>query len=102
MGSPADRERLVGVAAALTRRTPTGSKLTRELATVRSRGWAASAGEREDGVASVSVPVLGSEGEPLAVVSVSGPITRVGGAAAAPQLDAVRAAAHEIQAAARV
>jgi DNA-binding IclR family transcriptional regulator len=99
--SAADRERLVEDASALTRRTPTGAKLTRELATVRSRGWAASAGEREDGVGSVSVPVLGSGGEPLAVVSISGPVTRVGGAAAAPQLDAVRTAAHEIEAAAR-
>ena len=99
--SPADRDRLTGDATALTRRTPTGAALARELATVRARGWAASAGEREDGVGSVSVPVIGSGGEPLAVVSISGPITRVGGAAAAPQLDAVRAAAREIEAAAR-
>ena len=47
------------------------------------------------------MPVIGSGGEPLAVVSISGPVTRVGGAAAAPQLDAVRAAAREIEAAAR-
>ena len=99
--TPADRERLVGAAFAQTRRTPTGAKLARELAGVRRRGWASSAGEREDGVGSVSVPVLGSDGEPLAVVSISGPITRVGGAAAEPQLHAVRAAAREIEAAAR-
>lgn len=100
--SPADRRRLIEDAPALTRRTPTGAKLGRELTTVRSRGWAASAGEREDGVGSVSVPVRGAGGEPLAVVSISGPITRVGGAGAAPHLEAVRAAALEIEAAAAI
>ena len=98
--SPGDRERLIEGATALTRRTPTGARLTRELATVRRRGWAASAGEREDGVGSVSVPVRGAEGEPVAVVSISGPIDRVGEAGAAPHLDAVRTAAREIEAAA--
>ncbi|MEO8477748.1 MAG: IclR family transcriptional regulator [Actinomycetota bacterium] len=99
--SPADRERLVDGAPAVTRRTPTGGTLMRDLATVRRRGWASSAGEREDGVGSVSAPALAPDGEPLAVVSISGPISRVGGAAAGPQLLAVRAAAREIEAAVR-
>lgn len=39
-------------------------------------GWAESVGEREEGVASVSAPVLGPDGSVLAAVSVSGPIQR--------------------------
>ncbi len=52
-----DRERLLAGAAALTRSTPTEGKLARELAAIPARGWASSAGEREDGVGSLSVPV---------------------------------------------
>jgi len=44
---------------------------------IRHQGWAASVGEREEGVASVSAPVL--DGDRLvAVISVSGPIDRLG------------------------
>jgi DNA-binding IclR family transcriptional regulator len=47
------------------------------LTTVRRRGWAASVGEREAGVASVSAPVFGPDGQVVAAVSVSGPIDRL-------------------------
>jgi DNA-binding IclR family transcriptional regulator len=47
------------------------------LAAVRRRGWAASAAEREVGVASVSAPVRGAGGKVLAAISVSGPIERL-------------------------
>jgi DNA-binding IclR family transcriptional regulator len=47
------------------------------LAAVRRRGWAASVGEREAGVASVSAPVFGPDGHIVAAVSVSGPIDRL-------------------------
>jgi DNA-binding IclR family transcriptional regulator len=47
------------------------------LAQVRRRGWAASAAEREPGVASVSAPVRGASGKIVAAVSVSGPIERL-------------------------
>jgi DNA-binding IclR family transcriptional regulator len=47
------------------------------LATVRRRGWAASVGEREAGVASVSAPVFSPAGDVVAAVSVSGPIDRL-------------------------
>ncbi len=40
-------------------------------------GWVESIGEREAGVASVSAPVVGSSGELVAAVSVSGPIERL-------------------------
>jgi DNA-binding IclR family transcriptional regulator len=47
------------------------------LAQIRRRGWAASVGEREAGVASVSAPVRGAGGRVVAAVSVSGPIERL-------------------------
>jgi DNA-binding IclR family transcriptional regulator len=47
------------------------------LQTVQRRGWAASVGERELGVASVSAPVFGADGHVIAAVSVSGPIDRL-------------------------
>ena len=64
-----------------------GAKFTATtLAGVRRRGWAASAAEREAGVASVSAPVRGAGGAAgsgggggrvLAAISVSGPIERL-------------------------
>jgi len=55
-----------------------GAKFTAAtLASVRRRGWAASAAEREPGVASVSAPVRGTGGKVLAAISVSGPIERL-------------------------
>src|SRR3954471_249170 len=55
-----------------------GAKFTATtLAQVRRRGWAATAAEREPGVASVSAPVRGPAGRVIAAVSVSGPIERL-------------------------
>jgi DNA-binding IclR family transcriptional regulator len=50
----------------------------RTLAEVRRRGWAQSVAQREAGVASVSAPVLATDGRLLAAVSISGPIERLG------------------------
>jgi DNA-binding IclR family transcriptional regulator len=47
------------------------------LAQVRRRGWAATAGQREAGVASVSAPVRAPDGSVVAAVSASGPIDRM-------------------------
>jgi len=47
------------------------------LAAVRAAGWAATVGEREPGVASVSAPVLVA-GEVVAALGVSGPAERFG------------------------
>ncbi|MEZ5381736.1 MAG: IclR family transcriptional regulator [Microthrixaceae bacterium] len=41
-------------------------------------GWAATVGERAEGVASVSAPVRGPDGVVLAAVGVSGPLDRLG------------------------
>jgi len=73
--------------------------LAAELPSIRRRGWAESAGERERGVASVSAPVRAPGNVVLAVVSVSGPATRLGkGGACAP---AVVEAAADIERALR-
>ncbi len=48
------------------------------LGTVRRRGWAASVGEREPGVASVSAPVRTPGGRVVAAISISGPVERLG------------------------
>ena len=48
-----------------------------DLQAVRRRGWAHSVGQREPGVASMSMPVFDAEGEVIAAVSISGPIERL-------------------------
>lgn len=51
---------------------------SRDLAETRARGWAESVAEREVGVASVSAPVFGPDGELKAAVCASGPVSRLG------------------------
>jgi DNA-binding IclR family transcriptional regulator len=73
--SPHSLRTIVAVGAALPLDRGSAAKvLTGEPAALR-RGWAQSVEERERGVASVSAPVLVG-GEPVAAVSVSGPIER--------------------------
>jgi DNA-binding IclR family transcriptional regulator len=72
-------------------------RLIRQLATIRQRGWADSLGEREEGVASVSAPVFGPGRLLLAVVSVSGPASRVGALRAKRYAPAVVEAARGIE-----
>jgi DNA-binding IclR family transcriptional regulator len=48
-----------------------------DLAAIRRQGYAISAGDRDDALASLSVPVLGTEGEAVAALSISGPISRL-------------------------
>ncbi|MGQ0668535.1 MAG: IclR family transcriptional regulator [Actinomycetota bacterium] len=93
----ADGERLMASAERLTPTTPTGERLGRQVDMARRRGWAASTGEREAGVGSVSAPVLGSYGELLAVVSVSGPESRMRRISAGRHAPAVVAAARDIE-----
>ena len=71
-----------------------------DLAAVRRRGWAQSAGQREEGVASVSAPVRGRDGAVVAAVSVSGPISRLGRTPGRAHAEAVVAAALALGAAA--
>jgi DNA-binding IclR family transcriptional regulator len=66
------------------------------LAEVRRVGWAATVGEREPGVASVSAPVRVG-GQVVAALSVSGPAERLGPDPGARFADAVLAAASELE-----
>jgi len=76
---------------------PAGAAFTgRTLADVRRRGWAHSVAEREQGVASVSAPVLAQDGEVVAAVSVSGPLDRLGRSPGRLHAEAVCAAAEEL------
>lgn len=70
---------------------------TAELEAVRRRGWAASVAEREEGVASVSAPVLDAAGGVRAAVCVSGPIHRLGRQPGRHLAAPVVAAAREIE-----
>jgi DNA-binding IclR family transcriptional regulator len=94
---PEQAEAHIRRAHALTANTPTADRLRRQVATVRRQGWAASAGERQAGVGSVSAPVHGSRGETIAVVSISGPTSRIRRADAKRYAPAVVAAANEIK-----
>lgn len=75
------------------------ARLRQQVATARRRGWADSVAEREPGVGSVSAPVVGPYDALVAVVSVSGPVSRLGRAGARRYAAAVVAAAREIEAA---
>lgn len=68
-----------------------------DLAEIRERGWAESVAEREEGVASVSAPVFGAVGSVVAVVSVSGPIARLGERPGGRLAGPVVAAARKIE-----
>jgi DNA-binding IclR family transcriptional regulator len=95
--SPALRDPLIDRATKITESTPVGDDLRDQLDTIRRRGWAGSAGEREPGVGSVSAPVLGRRGELVGVVSVSGPTSRIGRISAKRYAPAVIAAAREVE-----
>lgn len=68
-----------------------------ELETIRRRGWAASTAEREDGVCSVSAPVLDSGGQVHAALGISGPINRLGRQPGKTLAGPVVAAARELE-----
>jgi len=92
-----DRERLLDRLESRTDRTPDRGSLERQLKTARARGWAASSGERQPDVGSASAPVFGSHGNLLAVVSVSGPASRLGRISAGRYAPAVCEAARQIE-----
>jgi DNA-binding IclR family transcriptional regulator len=68
-----------------------------ELEAIRRRGWADSVAEREDGVCSVSAPVLDSAGAVRAALGVSGPINRLGRQPGRHLAAPVLAAARELE-----
>jgi IclR family acetate operon transcriptional repressor len=54
------------------------TELERELAAVRRRGYATSAGEVVSGASSLAVPVFGNNGTVTAAINVAGPTSRLG------------------------
>jgi DNA-binding IclR family transcriptional regulator len=68
-----------------------------EWETIRRRGWAVSVAEREEGVCSVSAPVLDSGGRIHAALGVSGPINRLGRQPGKRLAGPVVAAARELE-----
>jgi DNA-binding IclR family transcriptional regulator len=68
-----------------------------DLETIRRRGWAASVAEREEGVCSVSAPVLDSGGRVHAALGVSGPVNRLGRQPGRNLAAPVMAAARELE-----
>lgn len=70
-------EYLEGTLSRLTEFTVTHVDALRdELATIRRRGWASSAQERQHGASAVAAPILDHDGAPVAVLSVGGPSER--------------------------
>jgi DNA-binding IclR family transcriptional regulator len=75
--SPHGLRTIVATGAHLPLDLGSGGAALRPTPEVLRRGWVESVGEREPGVASVSVPVLDRAGVVVAAVSVSGPIERL-------------------------
>lgn len=53
--------------------------LRAEIRRIRQRGYAVSYGERQEGAGSIAAPVFDHEGQPVAVISVCGPVERFRG-----------------------
>lgn len=71
-------------------------RLAREIEHVRTQGWAAAIGEREDDLAAVAAPVRDSRGELAAILGVQGPIARFDANARASVLEPLRAEAMSL------
>jgi IclR family transcriptional regulator, acetate operon repressor len=71
------------------------AQLREELAKIRQRGFAVSHGERQVGAGSVAAPVFDHRDQPIAVVSVCGPLERFRDEAAAIG-DALVEATHDL------
>jgi IclR family acetate operon transcriptional repressor len=54
-----------------------GTADSAELRAVRARGWATSIDELEDGLSALAAPVLGTGGDAVAALSISGPSARL-------------------------
>ncbi|MFL5766486.1 MAG: IclR family transcriptional regulator [Actinomycetota bacterium] len=94
----AEREPLLRNIPALTSSTVTDpGRLDRQISSARRRGWAQSVEERQEGVASVSAPVVEAPGRLAAVVSLSGPMLRLGRRPGQHHAAAVMHAAREIE-----
>ncbi len=93
--SPHGLRTIVAMGAALPLDRGSAGRVLREPV---DQGWVESIEERERGVASVSAPVRGPDGDVVAAVSVSGPIERTTRRPGVRYGDAVAAAARAIEA----
>ena len=87
----------VAVGAVLPLGLGSGGRVLLDGPEVRRRGWAESAAEREEGVASVSAPVRDTAGEVVAAVCISGPIQRLGRSPGRRYASAVVDAARDVE-----
>jgi DNA-binding IclR family transcriptional regulator len=71
--------------------------LAAEIDTVRSRGWAEAAGEREPDLNALAVPVFGRGGELAAIIGLQGPAARLTTERRGEVLPALLQAADELQ-----
>jgi DNA-binding IclR family transcriptional regulator len=92
--SPHGLRTIVSLGASLPLDVGSAGKVLRNL--TGAKGWAESVGEREEGVASVSAPVVDVAGRVIAAVSVSGPVQRTTKAPGRRYGSAVVAAAREV------
>ncbi|MEA2382549.1 MAG: IclR family transcriptional regulator, regulon repressor [Solirubrobacteraceae bacterium] len=93
-GSPAPRAELER----FTERTIVDADaLAAEIDSVRSRGWAEAAGEREPDLNALGAPVFGRSGELAAVLGVQGPAARLTAERRAAVLPALLSEAGELQ-----
>jgi len=77
----------------LTRNTVgTGAELFAQLSKIKTDGFAINSEENADGVLCVGAPIWGSEGRPMAALSISGPLVRMQGAMDAMKNEALRVA----------
>jgi IclR family acetate operon transcriptional repressor len=84
---------------AYTARTITDpDSLAEEVERVRSRGWAQTSGEREEGLNAIAAPVWDSQRRLAAILGLQGPAPRFGGKAVRAGLGPVRAHADAISA----
>ena len=97
--SPHGLRTIVAVGASLPLSVGSAAKVLRDDPEAARRGWAESVEERERGVASVSAPVRGPDGDVVAAVSVSGPIERTTRAPGRRYAEAVVEAAGAVEAA---
>jgi len=70
--------------------------LLEELKKVRKHGYASNAGESEDGVSSIGVAVLDTNGRPVAAVSVAAPVSRMPAMTARQMAGPLTAVARQI------
>lgn len=97
--SPHGLRTIVRLGATLPLDRGSAGRVLREEAAALARGWAESVGEREPGVASVSAPVRGPDGEIVAAIGVSGPVERTTRSPGHRYAEAVLRAARSVEAA---